>query len=302
MHPSLENYFDPATKKWTSKNTGSATFKHGFVQFCYEPIKQIINTCMNDQKDKLWPMLTRIGVTMKSDEKELMGKALMKRVMQTWLPASIWPRGYTIYKKKNLKKTTLTARILVEFLEVAITSIVFLKGIYPPGAFERRKYMNLVVHSACHPELRDYIHSAVSGLHPFIQKGLVERVAVIFFNSDSIPVERFMFKLTVNPSYGSRVEEADLEFSLRSFFIKLPFSESLTRVLPQDCRREITAYFRSLPQACTSKDAELWIPTDTQQWQQPPLITPIKSMSGEPLSVQLYWNIQVYLNQRLKGN
>ncbi|BFG42768.1 DNA polymerase zeta processivity subunit-like isoform X1 [Prunus yedoensis var. nudiflora] len=180
------------------------------------------------------------------------------------------------------------ARILVEFLEVAITSIVFLKGIYPPGAFERRKYMNLVVHSARHPELRDYIHSAVSGLHPFIQKGLVERVAVIFFNSDSIPVERFMFKLTVNQSYGSRVEEADLEFSLRSFFIKLPFSESLTRVLPQDCRWEITAYFRSLPQASTSKDAELWIPTDTQQWQQPPLITPIKSMNSEPLSVQLY--------------
>ncbi|PQP97446.1 hypothetical protein Pyn_30899 [Prunus yedoensis var. nudiflora] len=83
-----ENYFDPATKKWTSKNTGSATSKRGFVQFCYEPIKQIINTCMNDQKDKLWPMLTKLGVTMKSDEKELMGKALKKRVMQTWLPAS----------------------------------------------------------------------------------------------------------------------------------------------------------------------------------------------------------------------
>ncbi|KAI5332647.1 hypothetical protein L3X38_022776 [Prunus dulcis] len=33
-------------------------------------------------------MLTKLGVTMKSDEKELMGKALMKRVMQTWLPAS----------------------------------------------------------------------------------------------------------------------------------------------------------------------------------------------------------------------
>ncbi|KAF7141935.1 hypothetical protein RHSIM_Rhsim06G0239600 [Rhododendron simsii] len=83
-----ENFFDPATKKWTTKNTGSATCKRGFVQFCYEPIKQIIATCMNDQKDKLWPMLKKLGVTMKSEEKELLGKALMKRVMQTWLPAS----------------------------------------------------------------------------------------------------------------------------------------------------------------------------------------------------------------------
>jgi elongation factor 2 len=83
-----ENFFDPSTKIWTTKNTGSATCKRGFVHFCYEPIKQIINTCMNDQKDKLWPMLKKLGVTMKNDEKELMGKALMKRVMQTWLPAS----------------------------------------------------------------------------------------------------------------------------------------------------------------------------------------------------------------------
>lgn len=43
---------------------------------------------MNDQKDKLWPMLQKLGVTMKSEEKDWMGKALMKGVMQTWLPAS----------------------------------------------------------------------------------------------------------------------------------------------------------------------------------------------------------------------
>ncbi|XP_059461553.1 DNA polymerase zeta processivity subunit [Corylus avellana] len=181
-----------------------------------------------------------------------------------------------------------TARILVEFLEVAISSIVFLKGVYPAGAFERRRYMNVVVQRARHPQLRDYIHSAVSALLPFIQKGLVERVAVIFFDIDCIPVERFVFKLTVNQSYGSKLEEADLEFSLRSFLIKLSVSESLTRVLPHDCRWEITAYFRSLPQASTSKDAELWIPSDTRLWQQPPLLTPIKSMNSEPLCVQLY--------------
>ena len=38
------------------------------------------------------------------------------------------------------------------------------------AAFERRRYMNVVVQRARHPELRDYIHSAASGLLPFIQK------------------------------------------------------------------------------------------------------------------------------------
>ncbi|KAL9345821.1 hypothetical protein Peur_060674 [Populus x canadensis] len=37
-------------------------------------------------------------------------------------------------------------------------------------AFERRRYMNVVVQRARHPQLRDYIHSSVSGLLPFIQK------------------------------------------------------------------------------------------------------------------------------------
>ncbi|KAL5736843.1 hypothetical protein ACOSP7_031296 [Xanthoceras sorbifolium] len=181
-----------------------------------------------------------------------------------------------------------TARILVEFLEVAITSIVFYKGVYAAGAFERRRYMNVVVQRARNPQLRDYIHYAVNGLLPFIPKGLVERVAVIFFNTDNIPVEKYIFKLNINRSYSSNVEEGSLEFTLRSFLIKLSASQSLSRVLPRDCRWEITAYFRSLPQISTGKNADLWIPTDTKQWQQPPLITPIKSMSSNPLCVQLY--------------
>ncbi|KAK3224711.1 hypothetical protein Dsin_004573 [Dipteronia sinensis] len=181
-----------------------------------------------------------------------------------------------------------TARILVEFLEVAITSIVFLKGVYPAGAFERRRYMNVVVQRARQPQLRDYIQSAVNGLLPFIRKGLVERVAVIFFNTDNIPVEKYIFKLNINRSCSSNVEEGALEFTLRSFLIKLSVSQSLSRILPRDCRWEITAYFCSLPQLSTGKNADLWIPTDTKQWQQPPLITPIKSMSSDPLCVQLY--------------
>ncbi|KAG4950437.1 hypothetical protein JHK82_043796 [Glycine max] len=82
-----ENFFDSATKKWTNRHTGASTCKRGFVRFCYEPIKQVIELCMNDQKDKLCPLLQKLGLNLKF-EKELTGKALMKCVMQSWLPAS----------------------------------------------------------------------------------------------------------------------------------------------------------------------------------------------------------------------
>ncbi|GJS11228.1 elongation factor G, III-V domain-containing protein [Tanacetum coccineum] len=58
-----QNYFDPNTRKWTTKNTGSTDYE-------------------------LWLKLTKLGVTMKSEEKELTGRMLMKCVMQTWLPAT----------------------------------------------------------------------------------------------------------------------------------------------------------------------------------------------------------------------
>jgi elongation factor 2 len=58
------------------------------VQVVYNLIEQIINICMNDQKDKLWPMMAKLGCSLKGEEKDLMSKALMKRVMQLWLPAS----------------------------------------------------------------------------------------------------------------------------------------------------------------------------------------------------------------------
>uniref|UniRef100_A0A7C8YT24 HORMA domain-containing protein n=1 Tax=Opuntia streptacantha TaxID=393608 RepID=A0A7C8YT24_OPUST len=123
--------------------------------------------------------------------------------------------------------------ILLDFLEVAITSVVFHKGIYPSGAFERRRYMNLVVHKAKHPELHDYIHSAVNGLFSFVEKGLVDRVAVIFFGSDGTPLERYIFKLQVNQAYGSKVDENDLVFSLRSFLVKLSVSKAVSSLLPK---------------------------------------------------------------------
>lgn len=43
---------------------------------------------MSDDKEKSWTRLGNLGVTMKTDEKELIGEALIKCVMQKWLPAS----------------------------------------------------------------------------------------------------------------------------------------------------------------------------------------------------------------------
>jgi len=84
-----DNFFDPSTKKWTKKQTDSKTCVRGFVQFCYNPIKQLIDNCMQDKKQVVFTMLEKLKVlqNLKSEDKELVGKPFMKRVMQTFLPA-----------------------------------------------------------------------------------------------------------------------------------------------------------------------------------------------------------------------
>jgi elongation factor 2 len=56
----------------------------GFVKFIYEPIYNIIQAAMNDQKDKLFAMCEKVGIANKlsAADKELSAKPLMKRIMQ----------------------------------------------------------------------------------------------------------------------------------------------------------------------------------------------------------------------------
>lgn len=55
---------------------------------------------------------------------------------------------------------------------------------------------------------------------------------VIFYDKGHVPTEKFVFKLAVNQSYRSKLEEANLEFALRAFLIKLTVAEPVTRPLP----------------------------------------------------------------------
>jgi len=84
-----DNFYDPSTRKWTKKHTGEKTCKRGFVQFVYEPIEKLIKACMNEDKKLVFNLTDKLQVTpkLKAEDKELTGKPLMKRVMQTWLPA-----------------------------------------------------------------------------------------------------------------------------------------------------------------------------------------------------------------------
>nr|CAG8527305.1 5305_t:CDS:2 [Entrophospora candida] len=85
-----ENFFNPATKKWTTKgNTPEGKqLERAFCMFVLDPIFKLFDAIMNFKKEETTKMLEKLEIVLKVEEKELEGKALLKIVMRKFLPAS----------------------------------------------------------------------------------------------------------------------------------------------------------------------------------------------------------------------
>jgi elongation factor 2 len=84
-----DNYFNPATKKWTSKGTDTdgKQLERAFSMFVLDPIFKIFDAIMNFKKDQIAPMLEKLDIKLAQEERDLEGKQLLKVVIRKFLPA-----------------------------------------------------------------------------------------------------------------------------------------------------------------------------------------------------------------------
>jgi elongation factor 2 len=85
-----DNWYDPESKKWKSKNTSDSgkPLKRAFCQFVLDPIYKLFDAVMNSKKDVFDKMITTLKIKLEGDEKEQTGKLLLKTVMRKFLPAA----------------------------------------------------------------------------------------------------------------------------------------------------------------------------------------------------------------------
>jgi elongation factor 2 len=84
-----DNYFNPHTKKWTTKPTHEGKdLERAFNQFILDPIFRIFAAVMNFKKDEVSTLLEKLNIKLSSDDKDKEGKQLLKVVMRTFLPAA----------------------------------------------------------------------------------------------------------------------------------------------------------------------------------------------------------------------
>jgi len=83
------NFFNPAKKKWTSKQfVDGKELKRGFCQFIMEPMVTLVTAVMNQKTETVDSMLSKLAIKLPKSADDLRGKPLLKTLMRTWLPAS----------------------------------------------------------------------------------------------------------------------------------------------------------------------------------------------------------------------
>ena len=84
-----DNFFNPATKKWTTKSTDAEgkPLERAFNMFVLDPIFRVFDAVMNFKKDEVAKICDKLDVKLAQDERDLEGKALLKVVMRKFLPA-----------------------------------------------------------------------------------------------------------------------------------------------------------------------------------------------------------------------
>lgn len=80
-----DQFFNPQTRKW--KKSEADGFKRGFNMFVLDPIFKLFDVVMNFKKDETAKLITKLGIKLPAEEKDLEGKPLMKVLMRRWLPA-----------------------------------------------------------------------------------------------------------------------------------------------------------------------------------------------------------------------
>ncbi|KZS88214.1 eukaryotic translation elongation factor 2 [Sistotremastrum niveocremeum HHB9708] len=84
-----DNFFNPTTKKWTTKSTDAdgKPLERAFNAFVLDPIFKIFDAVMDFKKESITSMLEKLDITLSQKERDFEGKALLKVVMKNFLPA-----------------------------------------------------------------------------------------------------------------------------------------------------------------------------------------------------------------------
>uniref|UniRef100_T1ISE2 HORMA domain-containing protein n=1 Tax=Strigamia maritima TaxID=126957 RepID=T1ISE2_STRMM len=194
-------------------------------------------------------------------------------------------------------ENVVSVDIFIEFLEVAIHSILYKRQLYPQNIFEKRKKYDIPVYISTHQAINKYIQDTLDAIKLLLKINL-EKISVVIANKDHKPLEKFVFEIDLQRNFNCQLDDSyllRLEKSIREFCFKLNVCDaSLTR-LPPECYFMIQVHTDE--SAAASMEVESaqnflefpWVEADPLQTTvNKAHILPLKFMDHEIFKMQLY--------------
>jgi len=120
---------------------------------------------------------------------------------------------------------------MLTFIEAAVHSILYCRGIYPSNLFERRRKYGMAVWMSRHPQLNTYITKVLRNAQPLFERGLVLRVLVPITGKDGVVRETYTFAFS-NYAAGPTLDLRQLQDAFRGCLSRLNVVESQLKPLP----------------------------------------------------------------------
>ncbi|XP_012289114.1 mitotic spindle assembly checkpoint protein MAD2B [Orussus abietinus] len=188
------------------------------------------------------------------------------------------------------------ADILLEFLEVAIHNILYVRKLYPEEIFVRRKVYSTAVHVSQHPELNEYIQNVLIAIRELIteDENNVKAVNLVFYDKRRVPLEKFVFDLLLLQANSSEQDPYFLktEDALRTICLKLLICESYLKPLPEDCTFTIEVSTNESAHITLSENPKCenfpWIINENRSEMGKRSLLPLKTVNTEIITLQIY--------------
>ena len=128
---------------------------------------------------------------------------------------------------------------LITFLEVALHSILYERGIYPRSIFQKLKAYDIGIYWCRHPGVNEYISSTLNGLRDLYSKGFLKGIVMTTSEiSTGCTVDEIFFSLTCRGSEKIGVRDTEenpamlfkLHQQLRSLLVRI--STSINQIGP----------------------------------------------------------------------
>ncbi|CAK96854.1 uncharacterized protein An09g04120 [Aspergillus niger] len=151
--------------------------------------------------------------------------------------------------KSKVHKLSLkgSAKLVAEFFEYSINSILFQRGVYPPEDFTTVKKYGLNMLVTADDQVKAYIKKIMSQLNKWMTGGKISKLVIVITDKETGEhVERWQFDVRKDkePQAAATVEktEKEIQDEIQAIFRQITASVTFLPVLDGDCTFNVLVY------------------------------------------------------------